>query len=262
MGFPVVAAATGDFTGHTVIVTGGAKGIGYATTAAFAANGANIVIADLTAADDAARKIAESTGAATLAIPVDVGDEIAVESMAAESVRRFGSVDILVNTAGLFSSLTPKPFHELTASEWREVLGVNVTGAFLCAKAVYPFMRDQGQGRIINVASAAPMKGIPFLLHYVASKGALLAMTKALARELGPSGVLVNAVAPGFTQSDGVIERAEVFAGISEISRSTRALQREEHPHDIVGAVLFLAGPGSSFITGQTIVVDGGSHLH
>jgi NAD(P)-dependent dehydrogenase (short-subunit alcohol dehydrogenase family) len=174
----------------------------------------------------------------------------------------FGGVDVLVNNAGIFAGLTPGPFELLEADDWRRVLEVNVIGSFLAAKAVVGPMRERGGGRIINIASTTAFKGTAYLLHYTSSKGAILAMTKALARELGGDGILVNAVAPGFTVSAGVQQNADRLEAMRQNAPGSRILRREMVPGDIVGAVRFLAGPSSGFMTGQTIVVDGGAYLH
>jgi len=174
----------------------------------------------------------------------------------------FGGIDILVNNAGIFASLNPGPFDQLEADDWRKVLEVNVIGSFLAAKAVVGPMRQRGGGRIINIASTTAFKGTAYLLHYTSSKGAILAMTKALARELGGDGILVNAVAPGFTVSEGVEQNSDHVETMRQNAPASRILRREMVPDDIVGAVRFLAGPLSGFMTGQTIVVDGGAYLH
>jgi NAD(P)-dependent dehydrogenase (short-subunit alcohol dehydrogenase family) len=250
-----------ELTGLVAVVTGGAQGIGLAIALHLASAGAAVAIADITPARHAA-ELVEQQGSRSLVIEVDVTSEVATQAMADTVMSVFGRLDVLVNNAALFTTLRPGPFSEISVDDWRRVMDVNVMGPFLCAKACAPAMRLQGGGRIINIASATPFKGTPFTLHYVTSKGAVVAFTRALARELGPLGILVNAVAPGLTLSDGLLQHSEVFE--SKIARSAegRALERQQHPDDIVGAVRFLAGPGSAFITGQTLVVDGGSHLH
>jgi NAD(P)-dependent dehydrogenase (short-subunit alcohol dehydrogenase family) len=180
--------------------------------------------------------------------------------MAGETVKAFGRIDILVNNAALFSTLEPRPFEKIDAAEWRRVMEVNTLGVFLCCRACVPHLRAAGGGRIINLASGAPLKGVPLLLHYVSSKGAVIAFTRALAREVGKDGITVNALAPGFTLSEGLVKSA-VHVKHGEPSRASRAIMRDERPDDLVGAVSFLASADAAFITGQTLVVDGGSAM-
>jgi NAD(P)-dependent dehydrogenase (short-subunit alcohol dehydrogenase family) len=242
--------------GQVAIVTGGAKGIGRAIADRLAADGARIVIADLQGAEEAAESYADGVG-----LTVDVADEEAVERMAAEVAERCGRIDILVNNAGLYASLAMRPFHEIPAAEWRQVMDVNVLSMFLTCRAVVPRMRDGGGGRIVNISSGTPFRGVPFLLHYVTSKGAIVAFTRALAKELGGE-VLVNCVAPGFTMSAGVQEHPEVVEALQGVSVAARTIKRDQVPEDITGAVAFLCGPESTFITGQTMVIDGGQYFH
>ena len=180
--------------------------------------------------------------------------------MAEETLRAFGRIDILVNCAAMFATVKLGPFEEIPASEWKRLLEINVLGVALCCRAVTPQMRRQKSGRIINLASGAPLKGVPHYLHYIASKGAVIAMTRGLARELGRDGITVNAIAPGLTVSDATAGRPEHLRNHAESIRA-RAIQREERPADLVGAVSFLAGDDAAFMTGQTLAVDGGSAM-
>jgi NAD(P)-dependent dehydrogenase (short-subunit alcohol dehydrogenase family) len=248
---------SGTLEGRVAIVTGAAQGIGSAIAKGLAAEGAQIVVADLDRAEEAAAEFDAGVGLA-----VDVADEAQVEQMAREVAERCGRIDILVNNAGLYASLQMRPFTEIPVDEWRRVMDVNVLSMFLTCRAVVPHMRGQGGGRIVNISSGTPFRGVPFLLHYVTSKGAIVALTRALARELGPDDVLVNCVAPGFTMSDGVREHPEVIEALREVSIAARTLKRDQEPDDIVGAVVFLCGPGAGFVTGQTIVIDGGQYFH
>jgi NAD(P)-dependent dehydrogenase (short-subunit alcohol dehydrogenase family) len=248
---------SGSLDGKVAIVTGAAQGIGNAIAVGLAAEGARIVVADLNRAEDAARAFDDGVG-----LTVDVADQEQVARMADEVVDRYGQIDILVNNAGLYASLAMRPFTEIPVDEWRQVMDVNVMSMFLTCRAVVPRMREQGGGRIVNISSGTPFRGVPFLLHYVTSKGAIVAFTRALAKELGKDDVLVNCVAPGFTLSEGVREQPEVVAALREVSVSARTLQRDQQPEDVVGAVVFLCGPGASFITGQTMVIDGGQYFH
>jgi len=246
--------------GRTAIVTGAASGIGRALATRLAQDGASVVIADLKGYDVAAAEIARSTGSRTLGLQVDVSSEDDVARMTAEVVKTFKGIDILVNNAALFSPLVPGDFDKIDAGEWRKVMEVNTLGVFLCCRACAPHLRKSGRGRIINLASGAPIKGVPFLLHYVASKGAVIAMTRALARELGKDGVTVNALAPGFTLSEG-IKASPAHLKHGAAIPATRAIARDETPQDLVGAVSFLASDDAAFMTGQTLVVDGGSAM-
>jgi len=237
-------------------VTGGAQGIGNAIARGLAAEDARVVVADLQRAEEAARPLGG------VGMTVDVSDESQVERMVEDVVERCGRIDILVNNAGLYASLEMRPFTEIPIDEWRRVMDVNVLSMFLTCRAVVPRMREQGGGRIVNISSGTPFRGVPFLLHYVTSKGAIVALTRALAKELGGDEVLVNCVAPGFTMSEGVQEHPEVIEALREVSVAARTLKRDQHPEDVVGAVVFLCGPGAAFITGQTIVIDGGQYFH
>ncbi len=247
--------------GQVAIVTGAGMGIGKAIAGRLAADGAAVVAADVRGHEATAAALRD-TGGRAIAIAADVVSESDVAAMAAAAVREFGRIDVLVNNAGIFSSLEPKPFEAIDVAEWRRVMDVNTLGLFLATRAVVPQMRAQGRGRIVNIASGTPFKGVPFLLHYVASKGAVVAITRALAKELGGAGILVNAVAPGFTLSDGVKANPVQLERLRESSVKARVIARDQVPADIVGAVSFFASADAEFITGQTLVVDGGAYFH
>jgi NAD(P)-dependent dehydrogenase (short-subunit alcohol dehydrogenase family) len=248
----------GRLDGRVAIVTGGGQGIGRALAEGLAAEGARIVIADVAGAEESAASLPTEA----IGLRVDVASEGDTAAMAEQAIARFGRIDVLVNNAGLYTSLVPKPFEEIDVDEWRRVMDVNVLGMFLCCRAVMPQMKAQGDGRIVNIASGTPFKGVPFLLHYVVSKGAVVALTKSLAKEVGGAGVLVNTVAPGFTMSDGVLANPVQIEKLQEASVKARVIQRDQLPEDIVGAVVFLSGPESAFITGQALVVDGGAYFN
>jgi NAD(P)-dependent dehydrogenase (short-subunit alcohol dehydrogenase family) len=243
------------------IVTGSAMGIGRAMAEGLASEGASIVIADVAKADVAAKEMKDK-GFKAVGVKVDVSSQQDTEKMAAETLKAFHRIDILVNNAGIYTSLIPGPFEKITVEEWRRVMDVNVLGMFLCCRAVIGEMRRNKSGRIINLSSGTPFKGIPFLLHYTTSKGAVVALTRALAKEVGADNILVNAIAPGFTLSDGVMASEIQLKHFREVSAKARTLVRDQYPQDLVGAVKFFAGPDSSFITGQTLVVDGGAYFH
>jgi len=238
----------GALDGKVAIVTGGAQGIGAAIAGGLEAEGAAVVIADLNPPEGGIR--------------VDVASEDDVTRMVEETLERHDRVDILVNNAGLYASLEMRAFTEIPLAEWNLVLEVNVASMFLTCRAVVPVMRDQGGGKIVNISSGTPFRGVPFLLHYVTSKGAIVAFTRALAKELGKESIHVNCVAPGFTMSDGVKSHPEVIEKLRDVSIASRTLQRDQVPEDVVGAVVFLCTPAADFITGQTMVIDGGQYFH
>ena len=244
-------------TDKVAVITGGAKGIGFAYSQRFVAEGARVVIADIADPLDAAEKLASADR--VLGVPTDVSDVWSVRAMVDETRRRFGRIDILVNNAAVFASLKPQRFDNISETEWDRVMAVNVKGMWNCVRAVVPAMRTQGGGRIVNIASAIVAKGTAFLLHYVTSKGAVIAMTRALARELGPEGITVNAVAPGLILSDTVQENPDITNFQSAAVMQARALSRDAFPEDVEGAVVFLASDDSAFMSGQTLIVDGGS---
>ena len=239
------------------IVTGGAQGIGRAIAEGLAREGARVVVADLRRAQEAAAELPDGVG-----LTVDVSSEEDVSRLAHETVERCGSIDILVNNAGLYASLEMRPFTEIPLEEWRQVMDVNVASMFLACRSVVPVMREQGGGKIVNISSGTPFRGVPFLLHYVTSKGAIVALTRALAKELGKDSIHVNCVAPGFTMSDGVKAHPEVVEKLRDASVAARTIQRDQVPEDVVGAVVFLCTPAADFVTGQTMVIDGGQFFH
>lgn len=247
-------------TGRTAIVTGGAKGIGVHYADALAAEGAQVMIGDIVDGAAVAKDICSrhGQGAVDSAI-VDVSDEEAVKKFVAQTVLRFGKIDILINNAAVFANLEPRSVTDIDVKEWDRVMAVNVRGPFLMAKHVVPHMKQAGYGKIINIGSGTAHKGLADFSHYVTTKGAMTAFSRALSRELGGNKICVNTLAPGFTISDSVLEsiehhekwRAPIVAG--------RAMKREMLPEDLRGAIVFLSSPESDFVTGQTISVCGGS---
>lgn len=250
---------SGRLAGKVAIVTGAAQGIGAEYALALAAEGASVCVVDIRSPEATAARIA--TGNA-LALTCNVTSAAAVAEMVARAEERFGGVDILVNNAAVFAGLEARPFEEITSQEWDAVHAVNVRGVFECCKAAVPAMRRRGGGRIVNIASATVFKGSPMLLHYVASKGAVVALTRALAREVGKDNIGVNCLAPGFTLSEGVRANASYDDAFRAANTATRAIPRDAEPADMLGTLVFLCSPESAFVTGQTIVVDGGSVMH
>jgi NAD(P)-dependent dehydrogenase (short-subunit alcohol dehydrogenase family) len=245
-------------SGKVVLVTGAAQGLGTAYALRLAEEGARLVVADIGDASGVCNDITGKGGEA-LAIRADVADEKSVNAMAAATIERFGRIDVLVNNAGLFTTVAKRPFYEIPVEEWDKVMDVNVKGTFLCCKAVYPQMKKQGKGKIINISSATFMMGAPNFGHYVASKGAVVGLTRAFAREAGDDGISINAVAPGLTVSEIIKGNAEKYPEqYLKMVASGRSFKRDETPGDLTGVVVFLASDDSDFITGQTIVVDGG----
>jgi NAD(P)-dependent dehydrogenase (short-subunit alcohol dehydrogenase family) len=238
----------GALDGKVAIVTGGAQGIGAAIASGLGADGATVVVADLNPPEGGIR--------------ADVASEEDVSAMVEETLARHGRIDILVNNAGLYASLEMRAFTEIPLEEWNRVMEVNVASMFLTCRAVVPLMREQGGGKIVNISSGTPFRGVPFLLHYVTSKGAIVALTRALAKELGSDSIHVNCVAPGFTMSDGVKSHPEVVEKLRDVSVAARTIQRDQVPEDVVGAVVFLCTQAADFITGQTMVIDGGQYFH
>jgi NAD(P)-dependent dehydrogenase (short-subunit alcohol dehydrogenase family) len=246
--------------GKVAIVTGGARGIGRHYSQALAAEGARVMIADIADSKELAGEIAGRHGADSVAsIKFDVGDEKAVEDLVARTVQRFGQIDVLVNNAALYSTLHPRNFNEWDAELWDRVMAINVRGPYLMVRHVAPHMIARRSGKIINIASGAAYKGVPRMLPYVTSKGAMLAFTRALSRELGPHGIAVNSLSPGYILSDTGLENSQHVEEERVPVRNARAFKRDAYPEDLLGALVFLASSDSDFVTGQSLVVDGGA---
>ena len=249
-----------DLNGKKVLVTGASGGIGKAIAMELSSSGADLCLTGRNKSE--LENLQKIIGGNCQIIISDLSYSEGISNLADQAQDIMGQIDILVNNAAIFSSIQQKPFEQLSTQEWRSLVDVNVIGQFLSCKAVLPAFKTQGAGRIINISSGVAFKGNPHMLHYVASKGAIVSMTRALATELGEHNILVNSVAPGFTLSEGVMKNAELAKRSSQFSIRGRALARDMHPNDLVGAVAFFAGPGSAFITGQTLVVDGGAYYH
>jgi NAD(P)-dependent dehydrogenase (short-subunit alcohol dehydrogenase family) len=242
--------------GKVAIVTGGRRGIGRAIADGLAAEGARIAILDVVGAEEAA--VAYDGGVGLMG---DVSSETDSARMVEEVASRFGRIDILINNAAIFATLQMKPFSEIALDEWKRVLDVNVGGVFLMCRAVVPHLRQQGGGKIVNISSGSFFRGVPFMLHYVTSKAAVIGLTRALARELGPDNICVNAIAPGYTITEATLEQDETHTHVGAASIERRAFRRAQRADDVVGSAVFLCGPGSDFVTGQTFAVDGGAHF-
>jgi len=241
--------------GKTAIVTGGARGIGRHYSLALAAEGARVMIADI----EDGRALAKEIGADAASVVCDVSDEKSVQDLVKQTLQRFGEIDILVNNAAFYAKLSPRNFNEWDVATWDRVMAVNTRGPFLMVKHVAPHMMARRSGKIINIASGAPYKGVPRMLPYVSSKGAILAFTRSLSRELGGYGIAVNSLSPGYILSDTGLENVTHVEEEREPVRQSRAFKRDAYPEDLVGTLVFLASSDSDFITGQSIVVDGGA---
>jgi NAD(P)-dependent dehydrogenase (short-subunit alcohol dehydrogenase family) len=244
------------------IITGAARGIGAAFAIGFGKEGARVVIGDIRDGNKTVTAI-EKAGGTALYLKTDVTKQDQCNALAKAAVDRFGSIDVLINNAGIL--VTIKPFWEVTTEEWMQVMGTNSLGPFHCTKAVFPYMKDRG-GRIINISSATIFEGVPGLPHYISSKGAVMAFTRGMARELGDYNINVNAIAPGFTHSEGgdEFDRNKKFPSVplDEIQLPLRCIKRPTYPEDLVGTAVYLASDDSKLVTGQLIIHDGGMSLH
>lgn len=244
--------------GKTAVVTGAAQGIGAAFARGLASQGARVVIA---ARSDSALVVKDirDNGGEAIGCHVDVNDNESLLDMVDQTESEFGPIEILVNNAALFSSLTLKPFSQIDEEEWDAVMRVNVRGPFQCSKAVVPSMRRNGRGKIINIASGTFLRGAPMMCHYVSSKGAVVGQTRALAPELGNDNINVNCIIVGLTESEGVKNHKQILGVAKEATLAARVIKRAMMPDDLLGAVYFLASEDSDFMTGQCINVDGGA---
>jgi NAD(P)-dependent dehydrogenase (short-subunit alcohol dehydrogenase family) len=249
--------------GRVAIVTGAARGIGQAYCLALAREGANIVAADILSCVETVATVQQAGGEA-LGVTTDVADAQSTQAMAAQTLQRFGRIDILVNNAAVYGGLKLTPFEGIPEAEWDRVMAVNVKGLWLCCKAVIPPMKQQGKGKIINISSDTIWMGVPLFLHYVTSKGAVCAFTRALARELAGTGIAVNTITPGYTMTEAAqgLADPETVARLRAWVVDQQIIKRNEEPADLAGTVVFLASDDSDFITGQTINVNGGATHH
>jgi 3-oxoacyl-[acyl-carrier protein] reductase len=246
---------------QVAIITGAGQGLGRAFALAFAAEGAKVVIAERN--EERGATVADEISAAggqALALGADVASEASTQAMAAATLERWGRIDILLNNAAIFSTIKMRPFDQIPVQEWDDLMAVNVRGVWLCCKAVAPAMREQRRGKIINIASIVFDMGRANYLHYVASKGAVIGITRGIATELGDYGVNVNAISPSSTQTE--IPRETVTREGALAFAQNQTLKRVQAPADLVGTAIFLASSDSDFITGQTINVDGGLRYH
>jgi 3-oxoacyl-[acyl-carrier protein] reductase len=243
---------------QTIIVTGAATGIGQAFALGAAAQGAHVVVADMNGAEETMDLITQAGGRCTYA-KVDVSDDASVKAMAEEAIKATGRIDGLINNAAYFREVKLTPFEELDPAVWDRIFQVNVKGVWLCCKAVMPAMRERGKGSIVNIASVVAVAGQPGYLHYVATKGAVLSMTKGLAKEGGKDGVRCNVIAPGFVITDATRNRPIEW---QQSFLKARAISREQRPDDLVGTAVYLLSDLAGFVSGQTIVVDGGHIMY
>jgi NAD(P)-dependent dehydrogenase (short-subunit alcohol dehydrogenase family) len=244
------------------IVTGAARGLGAAFAIGFAKEGAKVVIGDIRDGHDTVRSI-EKSGGQAIYVKTDVRIQEQCNALAKAAIDRFGAINILLNDAGVL--VTIKPFWEVTTEEWKDIMDTNALGQFHCIKAVFPHMKEKG-GKIINIASATVFEGVAGLPHYIASKGAVIALTRGMARELGDYNINVNSIAPGFTHSEGgdEFDRDKKFPGVplDDIQLPLRCFKQPSYPQDLVGTALYLASDDSRLVTGQLIVHDGGLSMH
>ncbi|MBX9759387.1 MAG: glucose 1-dehydrogenase [Beijerinckiaceae bacterium] len=241
-----------------IIVTGGARGIGAAFSRALAAEGAVTVVADILDGGRTVQEIEEAGGRSAF-FRLDVADSASVNGFVEQVLARYGRIDCLVNNAALFANLKPKKFFEIDEADFDKVMAVNVRGPFLLCKAVAPAMMRQKSGKIVNIASGTVFKGQVGITHYVTSKGAIVALTRCLARELGEYNINVNAIAPGLTMSEGVLANADMVGAPAQATLGSRAFKREQTPQDLTGSLVYLCSSDSDFVTGHTLVCDGGS---
>jgi NAD(P)-dependent dehydrogenase (short-subunit alcohol dehydrogenase family) len=247
--------------GRVALVTGGAKGIGRHYSQALAAEGARVAIADIADGSDLAAELAAKHGGnSAMSAVFDVSDEAQVKALVARTIERFGQIDILVNNAALYAPLPTLKVTDIDVDLWDQVMAVNIRGPFLMVKNVAPHMIARRSGKIINIGSGTVARGIPEFSHYVTSKGAVTAFTRAISRELGDHGICVNTLAPGYTLSDTGLTNTVHVEKSRAGAVARRAIKRDEYPEDLLGTLIFLASSDSDFMTGQVLAVDGGTN--
>ncbi len=239
------------------IVTGAGRGLGQMFSIALAKEGARVVATDVISLENTVKEV-EAIGGMAKGLHGDVTNEAETVKVAEDTFKAFGRIDILVNCAAIYYGLVRKPFFEIDPKEWDKLMAVNVKGAWLCVRAVFPYMKQQGKGKIINISSETFFTGSHGFVHYVSSKGAIIGLTRALAIELGPHNININALAPGFTDT----EASRTIADVAKYDVSRTPIKRLEQPNDLMGALVFFASDESDFITGQTLLVDGGRAMH
>jgi len=247
-----------DANKKVVLITGAGQGLGRCFAHRFAGSGATVIVSDIN--EPAAKQVVDDirTGfGEAMFLPMDVSDEESVRAGIKEVVKKYGRLDVLVNNASIFSTLKMRPYDEIPVAEWRKVLDVNLTGVYLCSRFAAAPMRESGWGRIINISSAVVNMGRPLYVHYLASKAGVIGLSRGLARELGPYGITVNSVLPGATDTE--IERDTVTTEQRDALIRMRSIPRGETPEDLAGVVMFLASDDASFLTGQSLTVDGGT---
>ena len=242
---------------QVVIITGAGQGIGREYALTFAKSGAIPILAEFDGekAESVKREI-DNFGGTALALETDVSSQNSVKNMVTKTMETFGKIDVLINNAAMFAVLPKCGFENIPLDEWHQVMSVNITGSYLCAREVAPAMRKAKKGKIINISSGTVPQGMPGMMHYVTSKSAIVGMTRAMARELGDDNINVNAVMPGYTETE--VEHANMDDEGRQMVENMRILKRKGTPDDVIGVVMFLASPGSSFITGQSIACCGG----
>ena len=260
---------SGLLKGKVAIVTGSARGIGQQYALGLGSEGARVVVVDILDGSETAAMLNEKNPGSAIALPLDVVDSASTEAMAKQTVEAFGKLDILINNAAMFGKSSAnkgtqmQSFMDISEPDWDQMMSINVKGVWNCTKAAYPYMKDQSYGKIINISSTSIAMAPPNLLHYVVSKGAVTTMTRGLARELGPDGIRVNSLAPGFTLSQASKDMLEDSQNdtLAPMVVSMTCLGQEQTPPTLVGTAIYLASELSDFVTGQIICVDGGANF-